>query len=348
MPPIRDTNTTRPLDYAIVEFKGEWKRNPQPHAMDDVRQRLDAMMPKTFTVDWNIAPGYDKKRLIWFKDEEGFGAGETKVGVSVLREALERSLRDRHVEYQACSSTGQMVRFHLLKEEDITALIENPPVFRQRKYHPNRPKFIQPLYALEIGFVGVTYIRDPFSLIGGYIEKKFSHLSAASDPREKRAVRRQRLEFNDSVYCVVVENEAIAEAVLQDPFPIFESCNPKPSPPRYLYVLNQHGYPTEWQRSADQRMEEQRWDNFDRQSNMCAVALDHLVRKVSSIDDRQQHHEERTARALDAMMRSNTIVQEMSAVRADLRELKKDRKEVERLLRESSGLDPKLFVTDLP
>lgn len=107
--------------------------------------------------------------------------------------------------------------------------------------------------------------------IGGYIECTYQSLA-----KQGHAVCQQRVELNDTVYCVLVENKEIVEKILEDPFSTFDSCNLQTSKPQFLYHFNQQEYPMSWQRSlltresADQCLDKKRWEGFEHKTNQCA------------------------------------------------------------------------------
>ncbi|KAG6883472.1 hypothetical protein C0993_005980 [Termitomyces sp. T159_Od127] len=307
--------TSKPLDYAIIGFKGLLRKKPRPELMEIVKNKLLHVSEGKLDVDWNIAQGYDKARMIWFRDDE-------KIGLNKLKEGLEKQMKERHIEYQACTSSGDTVRFHLLDKNHITALERNPPTIWGKQYLAHTPKYIQPNYALEIGIVGVEMFDDPEYYIGNYIERTY-HRFASCGP----AIRQQRLELNCTVYCVVVENREIAEKILDDPFPMFDQCNPKPSRPQYLYYLNQHGYPTSWQRSSnanDQRLERRRWDNFEDRTNQCASAIDTLAKQIKVMQDRQQEQAYQNQCTMGAMLQTMRLMGDKSQAQQELRILKRE------------------------
>ncbi|KAG6897137.1 hypothetical protein C0992_003917, partial [Termitomyces sp. T32_za158] len=333
-PPIRDSTlgaASRPLDYAIIGFRGELRKKPRPELMDALRIKILEITEGKLEVDWNLAPGYDKARMVWFRDEE-------KMGVGKLKEGLERHLRDRKMDYQACTASGDMVRFHLLQRRDVVALELRPPVIAGRQMTPRTPKVIQPNYALEIGIVGVEMFDDPEYYIGGYIEKTFHHLA-----KHGHAVRQQRLEMNCTVYCVVVENRDIAEKILEDPFPMFDNCNPKPSRPQYLFHLNQHGYPTSWQRSSasmnqsEQRAEKKRWETFEDRTNQCAATIGALAQQMKIVQDQQQQQAYQNQCAMGAMLHTMRLMNDKSQAQQELRSLKREHLTAKRALGFAQG-----------
>lgn len=318
-PPIRDSNTSasgRPLDYAIIGFRAELKRRPRPELMDTVRTKIIQASEGKLEAEWNIAPGHDKARIVWFQDEN-------KMGVSRLREGLETYMRENHIDYQGCTTSADMVRFHLLHKEDVKVLKERPPVLGGLECLAGTPKFIQPNYALELGIVGIDMFDDPEFLIGGYIECTYRSLA-----KQGHAVCQQRVELNDTVYCVVVENREIVERLLEDPFPIFDACNPRPSRPQFLYWLNQQGYSTSWQRSsvsrelADQRLDKRRWETFEDKTNQCAHAIDTLARQMNLMEERQRHQDYQNQRVFGAMLETVRLTNEKAQAQTELRMIK--------------------------
>ncbi|KAG6880400.1 hypothetical protein C0992_000002 [Termitomyces sp. T32_za158] len=339
-PPIRDSTSgvaSKPLDYAIIGFRGELRKKPRPELMNALRVKILDLTCNQVEVDWNLAPGYDKARMVFFRDEE-------KVGVARLREGLEKQMKERHIDFQACTASSDMVRFHLLHKKDVGVLELRPPVIGGKQCNPRTPKYIQPNYALEIGIVGVEMFDDPEYYIGGYLEKTYHHLA-----KHGHAVCQQRLEMNCTVYCVVVENREIAERILEDPFPMFENCNPKPSRPQYLFHLNQHGYPTSWQRSAsatnpnDQRIERKRWETFEERTNQCASTIGALAQQMKIIQDQQQQQAYQNQCAMGAMLHTMRLMNDKTQAQQDLRSLKREYLSAKRTLLFAQGqqLSPK-------
>ncbi|KAG6895601.1 hypothetical protein C0992_000432 [Termitomyces sp. T32_za158] len=333
-PPIWDSTTgvaSKPLDYAIIGFRGELRKKPRPELMDALRVRVLEGTQRKVEVDWNLAPGFDKARMIYFRDEE-------KIGIGKLKDGLEKIMKERSIEYQACTSSGDMVRFHLLHKKDVSALELRLPVIAGRQCIPRTPKYIQPNYALEIGIVGVEMFDDPEYYIGSYIEKTYHHLA-----RYGHAVCQQRLEMNCTVYCVVVENREIAERLLEDPLSMFENCNPKPSRPQYLFHLNQHGYPTSWQRSSssmnpsEQRVEKRRWENFEERTNQCASAIGTLAQQMKGIQEQQHQQAYQNQCTMGAMLQTMRLMNEKTQVQQELRTLKREYTTAKRALQFAQG-----------
>lgn len=187
------------------------------------------------------------------------------------------------------------------------------------------PKFIQPNYALEIGIVGIDIFDDPKFFIGGYIEHTYHSLA-----KHGHAVCQQWVELNDTVYCVVVENQEIAEKILDDPFLIFDACNPHLSRPQYLYCLNQQGYLTSWQRSSssreisNQHLDKKRWEGFEEKTNQCAQAIDTFAKQMTLMNEKQRHQDYQSQCTFAAMLETMRLTNEKTQAQNELHMLKRE------------------------
>ncbi|KAF5382027.1 hypothetical protein D9615_004392 [Tricholomella constricta] len=238
--PMREAAPTHALDYAIVTFHGEYKANPRPDYMSAVGEMIRGT-GSGVSVGWNIAPGYDKKRVVWFRDDHGIGIGELKRG-------LEAILKQNHYDYQVSTANNATspprVTFQFLNKDHIDQLMRQPPVVKGHSLAPRTPRYVEPIYALEVAVVGVATYNDPQMIIDRYLQSKYGHLA------ETRLIRSSRLALDDVVYCVVLETPEISERFVREPFGAFEGLDVQPSKPEYLYILNQRGFPTQWQRTS--------------------------------------------------------------------------------------------------
>ncbi|KAF5376479.1 hypothetical protein D9615_008627 [Tricholomella constricta] len=226
MQPMREAAPTHSLDYAIVTFQGEYKANPRPDYMSAVGDMIRSS-GEGITIGWNIAPGYDKKRIVWFRDDHGIGVGE-------LRRSLEGIFKSHHYDTQVCTvnaaTSPPRVTFQLLDKSHIDLLMRQPPVVK--------------VYALEVAVVGVATYNDPQMIIDRYLQATYGNLAKSS------LIRSSRLVLEDVVYCVVLETPELTDRFIREPFGAFEGLDVQPSKPEYLYILNQRGFPTQWQRTS--------------------------------------------------------------------------------------------------
>lgn len=111
--------------------------------MDIICLKLIQASEGNLDVEWNIVPGHNKARIVWFRDN-------TKMGVARLRDGLEKYPKENHINYQGCTTIGKMVRFYLIKKGDVRALKEHLLMIGGNESIVVTPKFIQPSYALEI------------------------------------------------------------------------------------------------------------------------------------------------------------------------------------------------------
>lgn len=102
-------------------------------------------------------------------------------------------------------------------------------------------------YMLEIVIEGIDIFDNPEFFSGRFIE----HIYCLA--KHGHVLCQQRVELNNTIYCVVIENWEIAEKLLEDTFLIFDTCNSCLSCPQYLYHLIQQRYLTSCQRSSSSR-----------------------------------------------------------------------------------------------
>ncbi|KAG6817141.1 hypothetical protein H0H93_007458, partial [Arthromyces matolae] len=316
-PPIRDSGSNKALDYAIIGFRGEARKNPRADHMNLLKEKLkEYARDKGIEVDWNISPGYDKARYVWFRDTEDGPLGQKK-----LQKELEKYLEERaRIPFQACTpSGGNMVRLYLSRKQDVAELLSRDVVIGNSKFRARAPTFIQPIYAMEIGIVGVEDLNDPEALIGEYIEGQYRQMSKTG-----RVIRSQRLALNDQVYCVVVESTDIATRLLQDPFLIFEGLEPKPSSPQYLYRLNQRGYPNSFQRSkvgSEQQQVQKNWDSFEQRTNQFLSAFNQMENRVTVLAEQQARHDMQINITLQCFLQSSILFNQLENDSRELRQL---------------------------
>ncbi|PPQ73488.1 hypothetical protein CVT24_007817 [Panaeolus cyanescens] len=128
--------------------------------------------------------------------------------------------------------------FYLVENEnDIIKYLSQPVFISNEAYTPRRPRFIQPIYGLEIAINGLRDLPAARSMIDRYIEGKYG-----ANIRDK-VVRTSRMELDESVYCVVLISPEISAQFVADPFTLFDESGINVSQPTYLYVLNSHGIP---------------------------------------------------------------------------------------------------------
>ncbi|KAF5382054.1 hypothetical protein D9615_004273 [Tricholomella constricta] len=240
MQPMREAGPSHSLNYAVVTFQGDYKANPHPDYMSAVGELIRGA-DEGISVGWNVAPGYDKLRTAWFRDDHSIGIGELKRG-------LEGILKSHHYDYQACTvnaaTSPPRVTFQFIKKENIDLLMRQPPVVKGHTFIPRIPRYVEPIYALEVAVVGVATYNDPQMIIDRYLQAKYGRQAKTA------LIRSSRLVLEDVVYCVVLETPELTDKFVRDPFTAFEGLVVQPSKPEYLFILNQRGFPTQWQRTA--------------------------------------------------------------------------------------------------
>jgi len=136
-------------------------------------------------------------------------------------------------------SNSNCIFYHFLKPESITALIDTPIIINHRSYYPRRPRFVQPLYGLEIAVAGVGDIPQARSVIDHYIECEFNDSSPGPVGRQSC------LALDDSVYCAILRTPQITQRLLaaRDTFKPFGDSIITPDKPQYVYTLNATSIP---------------------------------------------------------------------------------------------------------
>lgn len=131
------------------------------------------------------------------------------------------------------------ITYDLLDRASVDALQNLPPVIEHRTYCPSVPRFIQPIYGLEVGIVGIGDVLGAMPFIDRYIRRKYGNVIA-----------RSRLALSGDAYCVVFETWAQTSRFLADPFTAFDSgfgvTHTVPSSqvhPALLYLHNSNGLP---------------------------------------------------------------------------------------------------------
>jgi hypothetical protein len=133
------------------------------------------------------------------------------------------------------------ITYDLLDRTSVDKLFKNPPVIDHQTHYPSVPRYIQPVYGLEVGILGVKDVLRAVPVIDHYIQANHGNVIASS-----------RLALDRDAYCVVFKTWAQTSRFLSDPFTAFDSgfgvshsvsqaqAVPGPALP---YVLNSNGLP---------------------------------------------------------------------------------------------------------
>ena len=110
-------------------------------------------------------------------------------------------------------------------------------VIDHQTFYPSIPRYIQPLYALEVAILGVKDVVRAQPAIDLYIKTRYGEVIATS-----------RLALDGDAYCVVFKTWQQTSRLISDPFTAFDSrfriCHSiAQTAPALLYVLNTSGLP---------------------------------------------------------------------------------------------------------
>ncbi|KAF5379464.1 hypothetical protein D9615_006597 [Tricholomella constricta] len=223
------------IDYATVLLTGPLKASPRPDVLELVRRTLDNV--NGITALWRIQHGPDKSRQLAF-------ATQNRQDASDLKNKLDSIFQHQHHEVQATTiaKTGARVTYTFVHRNSVDVLVTNKPVLENRPggnpttLTPIVPRYIQPLYGLEVAITNVGGYPQAQVIIDSYIRSKYG----------TDAWRSSRLELDGTVYTVILRDPDIITSFLTDPFEAFPDANQafKPNKPDYLYNLNTASLPT--------------------------------------------------------------------------------------------------------
>jgi len=157
-----------------VSLAGPLRQSHHPDILEKIRQKLDLL--EGIHAWWKVAPGrVDKTRQVYFQLDE-------TLNISDIKGRIDRILQrqDHHHKGSYIHSNSHRIFYHFLKPESISALTHTPIFIDGQSYYPCRPRFIQPVYGLEIAIAGVGYLSQARSVIDNYIERTFG--GDSSDP----------------------------------------------------------------------------------------------------------------------------------------------------------------------
>ncbi|KAJ3512820.1 hypothetical protein NLJ89_g3299 [Agrocybe chaxingu] len=283
VPPINVVSPPgpKPLDFVFISLAGDLCETPRPDILEDLRVKLDAL--DGIQARWKVSAGStDKTRQVSF-------LADHFLNVSQLKSRLEAIFRSHSYEVQSSynPNNSDRVVFNFTNRDHILRLLQNPPIIDNRTYIPTTPRYIQPLFGLEIAVNGVMDIAGAKSQIVRHLEARYG------DASQEPVVRHSRLELNGSVYCCILRTPAITSHFLSDPWTLFndETLGFTVPRPTYLYVLNSRGVPgvspfgrpsAVASSSSDPGVQRQ-LDNLTAQSDTLKTTLEHLTRQQDGI-----------------------------------------------------------------
>lgn len=269
----------RPLDFVYLSLAGEFREQPRPDILDDLRQIVDSF--DGITALWKTAAGNtDKTRQLSFLADEFLNATQLKSRLEAIFTSHAYTFQTGYI-----PNNSDRIVFAFTKRESVLRLLQQPPVIDGRSYLPVTPRYIQPLYGLEIAINGISDIGGAKVRIDRHLEAHYG--GHPNDP----VVRHSRLELGGSVYCCILRTPAITSRFLSDPWDLFnDDMGFNVSRPVYLYVLNSKGVPNvpAFARAvpssqAPDPVFQRQLDLLNTRSDNFSATLEHLSRQQESI-----------------------------------------------------------------
>jgi len=274
-------NERNPVDYVFVSVDPDVTQEPRPDLLENVRCMLTSV--HSLQAEWRVGNGPDRTRRIHFQVD-------TFAQAEALQPKLSNHLNEMGCLYQCSfvSKTMNRIIFDLLDRASVDKLFKTPPVINHQTLLPSVPRYIHPVYGLEVGILGVKDVIQAVPVIDCYIRTKYGDVITSS-----------RLALNGDAYCVVFNTWAQTSRFLSDPFTAFESGfgvshSPSHLLPALLYVLNSNGLPLSarppdssnasfCQPQAQLNMLQQKVDAWTRALKVFAVQQEKISRQLQDI-----------------------------------------------------------------
>ncbi|KAF8240643.1 hypothetical protein L208DRAFT_1231254, partial [Tricholoma matsutake] len=135
---------------------------------------------------------------------------------------------------------GTRITYHFTDHSVIHTFQHEYPIVDGDSYPLTLPHYIQPKHGLKIAVTNVGDILQAHYIIDNYLKQKYG-----TGTTDDLVVCTSHLEFEDTVYCVIISMLNITACFLTDPFEVFSNMDLPSSPgkPAYLYNLNSRGFP---------------------------------------------------------------------------------------------------------
>jgi hypothetical protein len=227
--------------------------------------------------EWKVGKGPDRTRRVHFQ-ADSFAQAEA------LHPKLSDHLNGRGCPYQCSfvSKAMNRITFDLVNHASLEQLFKNPPVIDHETLYPSVPRYIQPVYGLEVAILGMKDVLRAAPVIDRYIHTNYGDVIAAS-----------RLALNGDAYCVVFKTWGQTSRFLTDPFTAFESGfgvshSVSQAVPALLYVLNSNGLPFS-ARPADLSSSNASFRQLQAQFDMLQHKVDTGARAFEALAGQQEH-----------------------------------------------------------
>jgi hypothetical protein len=269
------------VDYVFVSVDPAVTQEPRPDLLERMRILLTSV--HGLRASWR-----DRTRRIHFQ-VDSFAQAEA------LHPKLSTHLNGRGCPFQCSfvSKAMNRITFDLLDRASVDNLFKAPPVIDHQTLYPSVPRYIQPVYALEVGIFGVKDVLRAAPVIDHYIKSKYGNVIASS-----------RLALNGDAYCVVFNTWAQTSRFLFDPFTAFDSGfgvshSVSQALPALLYVLNSNDLPFSARpphsSSTSLRQLQAQFDMLQHKVDTWARALEALVAQQEHMLQQLQYNAQNTA-----------------------------------------------------
>ena len=193
------------VNYVFLSIDLSVFPKPRPDLLKDLRSIIVSHFH--LHAQWKAGKGLDRTRRINFQFNSYAQA-------EAIQTRLNTSLNDKGCPYQCSfvSRAMQHVTYDLLDHSLVDKLFKDPPVIDHHILNPSVPRFIQPVYGLEVAVLGLGDTISVKAEIDQYIHAKYGDVIACS-----------HLALNGYVYCIVFNAPDQAFQFLSDPFTVFDS-----------------------------------------------------------------------------------------------------------------------------
>jgi hypothetical protein len=188
-----------PVDYVFVSDDPTITQDPRLDLLEKIRCILSSV--HSLQAKWKVGQGPDRTRRIHFQVD-------SFVRIGALQSKLSSYLNDKGCSFQCSfvSKAMHRITYDLLDRASVVKLLETPPVIDHQMFYPSIPRYIQPIYGLELAILGIKDVLRAAPGIDRYIHNRYGNVIASS-----------RLAINGDAYCVV-KTWAQTLRFLSDPF----------------------------------------------------------------------------------------------------------------------------------
>jgi hypothetical protein len=281
-----------PVDYVFVSVDPATTQDPRPDLLDAIRRIL--VSNHGLQAEWKVGKGPDRTRRVHFQ-VDSFAQAEA------ILPKLSAHLNDKGCPFQCSfiSKAMNRITYDLLDHSSVEKLFRAPPVIDRQTFFPSVPRYIQPIYALEVAILGMKDLLQAGLVIDHYIRSTYGDVIASS-----------RLALNGHAYCVVFKSWAQTSRFLSDPFTAFDSGFGvshlvSQATPALLYVLKSNGLPPSARPSEAptlrNRQLQAQLDMLQHRVDSGARAYEALVSQQQQMGQQLQDNSQQMAASLGAL-----------------------------------------------